>query len=89
VHATATDNTNFVASTGVAGDNSDDSVSKFFGSDDFGSSIVWIEGSSDEDSDYFAALDVAAVETSLRVMGEDILVRMLDVGVEGRWRSEG
>jgi hypothetical protein len=50
---------------------------------------VWIEGSSDEDSDYFAALDVAAVETSLRVMGEDILVRMLDVGVEGRWRSEG
>jgi hypothetical protein len=61
-----------VASTGVAGDNSDDSVSKFFGSDDSGSSIVWTEGSSDEDLDYFAALDVAAAETSLCVMGEDI-----------------
>jgi hypothetical protein len=61
-----------VASTGVAGDNSDDSVSKFFGSDDSGSLIVWTEGSSDEDLDYFAALDVAAAETSLRVTGEDI-----------------
>jgi hypothetical protein len=61
-----------VASTGVVGDNSDDSVSKFFGSDDSGSSIVWTEGSSDEDLDYFAALDVAAAETSLRVTGEDI-----------------
>jgi hypothetical protein len=47
-------------------------MSKFFGSDDSGSSIVWTEGSSDEDLDYFAALDVAATETSLRVTGEDI-----------------
>jgi hypothetical protein len=61
-----------VASTVVAEDDSNDSVSKFFESDDSGSSIVWIEGSSDEDLDYFAALDVAAAETSLRVMGEDI-----------------
>jgi hypothetical protein len=33
---------------------------------------VWTEGSSDEDLDYFAVLDVAAAETSLRVTGEDI-----------------
>jgi hypothetical protein len=56
----------------VAEDDSDDSVSKCFESDDSGSSIVWTEGSSDEDLDYFATLDVAAVETSLRVTGEDI-----------------
>ena len=61
-----------MASTVVAEDNSDDSMSKFFESDDSGSSIVWTEGSSDEDLDYFAALDVAAAETSLRVTGEDI-----------------
>jgi hypothetical protein len=61
-----------VASTVVAEDNSDDSVSKFFESEDSGSSIVWTEGSSDEDLDYFAALDVAAAETSLRLTGEDI-----------------
>jgi hypothetical protein len=29
---------------------------------DFGSPFLWIEESSDEDLDYFAALDVAAVE---------------------------
>jgi hypothetical protein len=47
-------------------------MSKFFGSDDSGSLIVWTEGSSDEDLDYFAALDVAAAETLLRVTGENI-----------------
>jgi hypothetical protein len=47
---------------------SDDSVSKFFESDGSRSSVVWTEESSDEDLDYFAALDVAAAETSLRVM---------------------
>jgi hypothetical protein len=55
----------------VAEDDSDDSVSKFFESDDSGGSIVWTEESSDEDLDYFAALDVAATETSLRVMGDE------------------
>jgi hypothetical protein len=71
-HATATDNADFVvASTVVAEDDSDDSVSKFFESDDSGSSIVWTEESSDEDLDYFAALDVAATETSPRVMGAE------------------
>jgi hypothetical protein len=74
VHATATDNANFmVASTVVAGDYSDDSVSKWFESDDSGSSIVWSEESLDEDLDYFAALDVAVAETSPRVMGDEDL----------------
>jgi hypothetical protein len=56
------------ASTVVAENESDDSVSKFFESDDSGSSVVWMEESSDEDLDYFAALDVAAAEASPRVM---------------------
>jgi hypothetical protein len=54
-------------STVAAGNESDDSVSKFFESDDSGSSVVWTEESSDEDLDYFAALDVAAAEASPRV----------------------
>jgi hypothetical protein len=52
------------ASTVVAEDDSDDSVFKCFESDDSGSLIVWTEESSDEDLDYFVALDVAAVEAS-------------------------
>jgi hypothetical protein len=60
------------ASTAVAENDSDDSVSMFFESDDSGSSLVWTEESSDEDLDYFAALDVAAAEASLRVMGADV-----------------
>ena len=68
-HAIATVNANFVvASTVVAEDNSDDSVSKCFESVDSGSSIVWTEESSDEDLDYFAALDAVATEASPRVM---------------------
>jgi hypothetical protein len=57
----------------VAEDDSDGSVSKFFESDDSGSSVVWTEESSDEDLDYFAALDVAAAEASPRVMGAEVL----------------
>jgi hypothetical protein len=73
-HATATNNANFVvASTVVAENDSDESVSKFFESDDYGSSVVWTEESSDEDLDYFAALDVAAEEASPRVMDAEIL----------------
>jgi hypothetical protein len=72
-HATATDTANFVAaSTVVAKNESDDSVSKFFESDDSGGSVVWTEESSDEDLDYFAALDVAAAETSPRVMDAEV-----------------
>jgi hypothetical protein len=62
-HATAT--AKFVAaSTVVARNESDDSVSKFFEFDDSGSSVVWTEESSGEDLDYFAALDVAMAEAS-------------------------
>jgi hypothetical protein len=69
-HAITTVNDNFVAaSTVVAEDDSNDSVSKCFESDDSGSSIVWTEESSDEDLDYFAALDVAATKASPRGMG--------------------
>jgi hypothetical protein len=56
-----------------AENDSNDSVSKFFESDDSGSSVVWTEESSDEDLDYFAALDVAALEASPRVMDAEVL----------------
>jgi hypothetical protein len=72
-HATATDTANFVAaSTVVAENESDDSVSKFFESDDSGGSVVWTKESSDEDLDYFAALDVAAAEASPSVMDAEV-----------------
>jgi hypothetical protein len=74
VHATATDNDIFVAaSTVAADDDSFGSVSKCFKSDDSGSSIAWTEESSDEDLDYFAALDVAAAEASPRAEGSEEL----------------
>jgi hypothetical protein len=73
-HAISTLNDNFVvASIVVAEDDSDDSVSKCFESNDSGSSIVWTEESLDEDLEYFAALDVAAAEVSPRVMGDEDL----------------
>jgi hypothetical protein len=49
------------------------SVSKCFESDDSGSLIAWTEESSDEDLDYFAALDVPAVEPSPRMEGSEEL----------------
>jgi hypothetical protein len=61
------------ASTVVAEDVSDDFVSKFFESDDSGGLVVWTEEYSDEDLDYFAALDVAAVEAYPRVIGAEVL----------------
>jgi hypothetical protein len=61
------------ALTVVVEDVSDDSVSKFFESGDSGGSVVWTEESSDEDLDYFAALDVAAVEASPRVVGAEVI----------------
>jgi hypothetical protein len=48
----------------AADDDSFGSVSKCFESDDSGSSIAWTEESSDEDLDYFVALDVVAAEHS-------------------------
>jgi hypothetical protein len=57
----------------VAENDSDDSVSMIFESDGSGSSVVWMEESSDEDLDYFAALDVAEAEASPRVMDTEVL----------------
>jgi hypothetical protein len=57
----------------VAENDSDDSVSKFFESDDSGISVVWTEEFSEEDLDYFAALDVAATEASPHVMDAEVL----------------
>jgi hypothetical protein len=46
------------------GNKSDGSASKLSDFGDSGSSVEWTEESSDEDLDYFAALDVAAAEAS-------------------------
>jgi hypothetical protein len=54
-------------------DDSFGSVSKCFESDDSGSSIAWTEESSDEDLDYFAALDAAAAELSPLAEGSEEL----------------
>ena len=64
------DDTNFVVAATVvpANDNLSGSGSGSFLSDgEFGSPFSWTEESSDEDLDYFVALDVAAAESSLRV----------------------
>jgi hypothetical protein len=58
-HATATANL-LAASTMDDGNKSDESASKFSEFGDSRSSVEWTEESSDEDLDYFAALDVAA-----------------------------
>jgi hypothetical protein len=52
------------ASTVNDGNKSDESASKFSDFGDSGSSVEWTEESSDEDLDYFVALDVAAAEAS-------------------------
>jgi hypothetical protein len=54
------------ASTVDAGNELDESASKFSDFGDSGSSVEWTDESSDEDLDYFAALDVAAAEASPR-----------------------
>ena len=46
------------------GNKYDGSASEFSDFADSGSSVEWTEESSDEDLDYFAALDVAAAEAS-------------------------
>jgi hypothetical protein len=63
------------SSTVVAGNESDESTSKFSEFDDSGSSVVSTEESSDEDLDYFTALDVAAAEASPRVTDAEVLPR--------------
>ena len=72
-HATAT--TEFLAaSTAEDGNEYGGSVSEFFDFTDSGSSVEWTEESSEEDLDYFAALDVAAAEASTHAADtEDVL----------------
>jgi hypothetical protein len=70
-HATAT--TNFLAASTVDdGNKSDGSASKFSDFGDSGSSVEWTKESSDEDLDYFAALDVAAAEASPRAADAEV-----------------
>jgi hypothetical protein len=65
-HTTAT--TRFLAaSTAEDGNECGGSAFEFFDCADSGSSVEWIEESSEEDLDYFAALDVAAAEASSHV----------------------
>jgi hypothetical protein len=67
-HATAT--TEFLAaSTAEGGNEYGGFVSEFFDFTDSGSSVEWTEKSSEEDLDYFAALDVVAVEASPHAAG--------------------
>jgi hypothetical protein len=72
-HATAA--ANFLAASTVDdGNESDESASKFFYFGDSGSSVEWTEESSDEDLDYFAALDVAAAEASPRAVDAEVVL---------------
>jgi hypothetical protein len=72
--ATPTDGTNFVAAANAvpANDSLSGSESRSFSADcEFENPFTWTEESSDEDSDYFAALDVTATESSPRLeLGE-------------------
>jgi hypothetical protein len=71
-HATAT--ANFLASSTVDDWNeSDESMSKFSDFGDSGTSVEWTEESSDEDLDYFAALDVAVAEASPRAVDAEVV----------------
>jgi hypothetical protein len=55
------------------GNELDESASKLSYFDDSGSSVGWTEESSDEDLDYFAALDVAAAEASPRAVDAEVV----------------
>ena len=55
------------------GNKSDGSASKFSDFGDSGSSVEWTEESSDQDLDYFAALDVAAAEASSRAVDAEVV----------------
>jgi hypothetical protein len=56
------------------GNGSDESASKLFDFGDSGSSVEWTEESSDEDLDYFVALDVAAAEASPRAVDAEVVL---------------
>jgi hypothetical protein len=70
-HATAA--TKFLAaSTAEGGNECGGSASESFDFADSGSSVEWTEESSEEDLDYFAALDVAAAEASPHAADADV-----------------
>jgi hypothetical protein len=71
-HATATASF-LAASTMDDGNESDESASKFSDFGDSGTSVEWTEESSDEDLDYFAALDVAAAEASPHAVDAEVV----------------
>jgi hypothetical protein len=90
-HTTAT--TKFLAaSTAEGGNGCGGSASECFNCADSRSSVEWTEESSEEDLDYFAALDVAAAEASPRVAdagdapgpGDDDEGRLQNVELVGR-----
>jgi hypothetical protein len=54
------------------GNECDGSAFEFSDFADFGSSVEWTEESSEEDLDYFAALDVAATEASPHAADTDV-----------------
>jgi hypothetical protein len=56
-----------------AGNELDESASKFSDFGDSGSSVEWTEESSDEDLDYFATLDVAAAEALPHAAGAEVV----------------
>jgi hypothetical protein len=71
-HATVT--ANFLAASTVdAGNESDESASRFSEFGGSGSSVEWTEESSNEDLDYFAALDVAAAESSPHAANAEVV----------------
>ena len=55
------------------GNKCDGSASEFSDFANSGSSVEWTEESSDEDLDYFAALDVAAAEASPQAAGAEVV----------------
>jgi hypothetical protein len=62
------------ASTVDGGNELDESATEFSDFGDYGSSVEWTEESSDEDLDYFAALDVAAAEASPHAADAEVVL---------------
>ena len=87
-HATAT--AKFLAASTAEGGNecggSGSEFSEFFDVADSGSSVEWTEESSEEDLDYFAALDVAAAETSPHAADAVSYTHLWTVGLRVRWQ---
>jgi hypothetical protein len=91
VQATPTDGINFVAAANAvrANDGFSGSESRSFLSDGggFESPFAWTEESSDEDLNYFAALDVAAAESSPWLEMGEALDPLAGARIERRQRK--